>query len=276
MKRMSKRQRELPTSTRRRSKRHIQEVVSAADNGEFVDTIDGLFRMLQNHTLRRETRREVYYQTTCLLLERMRRKSNLRVGNRLAYGLSMDSPYPIHTTLSYKEHMTRSLVLGQHVCCFHASSWIQAWGNLAWVPEPVLKHVVPFSFHLEVFDENLVDIDDEEVYVPLESQELEVIPIRERPKRFESQLTLSVLAKGHMAIPCDFVRTHSVQRYNKGNGPLKDDKRKVTGIKILDDLEQRIERVEKILNKEKEKMNLKKGKGKMVMERGKTSFEQIA
>ncbi|GJU88701.1 hypothetical protein Tco_1301124, partial [Tanacetum coccineum] len=46
------------------------------------------------------------------------------------------------------------------------------------------------------------------------------------------------------------------------------DKRKVTGIKILDDLEQRIERVEKILNKEKEKMNLKKGKGKMVMERG--------
>ncbi|GKF48336.1 hypothetical protein Tco_0141587, partial [Tanacetum coccineum] len=47
---------------------------------------------------------------------------------------------------------------------------------------------------------------------------------------------------------------------NKGNGPLKDDKRKVTGIKILDDLEQRIERVEKILNKEKEKMNLKKGK----------------
>ncbi|GJV85922.1 hypothetical protein Tco_1525820 [Tanacetum coccineum] len=82
MKRMSKRQRELPTSTRRRSKRHIQEVVSAADNGEFVDTIDGLFRMLQNHTLRRETRREVYYQTTCLLLERMRRKSNLRVGNR--------------------------------------------------------------------------------------------------------------------------------------------------------------------------------------------------
>ncbi|GJV93492.1 hypothetical protein Tco_1541305 [Tanacetum coccineum] len=33
------------------------------------------------------------------------------------------------------------------------------------------------------------------------SQELEVIPIQERPKRFESQLTLSVLAKGYMAIP---------------------------------------------------------------------------
>ncbi|GKC11772.1 putative reverse transcriptase domain-containing protein, partial [Tanacetum coccineum] len=33
---MSKRQRQLHTSTRRRSKRHIQEVVSAADNGEVV------------------------------------------------------------------------------------------------------------------------------------------------------------------------------------------------------------------------------------------------
>nr|GEX30180.1 hypothetical protein [Tanacetum cinerariifolium] len=33
---MSKRQRQLPTSTRRRSKRNIQEVVSAADNGEVV------------------------------------------------------------------------------------------------------------------------------------------------------------------------------------------------------------------------------------------------
>ncbi|GKB21392.1 hypothetical protein Tco_0855315 [Tanacetum coccineum] len=35
-KRMSKRQRQLPTSTRRHSKRHIQEVASAADNGEVV------------------------------------------------------------------------------------------------------------------------------------------------------------------------------------------------------------------------------------------------
>ncbi|GKE08633.1 hypothetical protein Tco_1412184, partial [Tanacetum coccineum] len=41
---------------------------------------------------------------------------------------------------------------------------------------------------------------------------------------------------------------------------LVDDKSKVTGIKILDDLEQRIEKVEKILNKAKEKMLLKKGK----------------
>ncbi|GJZ16274.1 hypothetical protein Tco_0551951 [Tanacetum coccineum] len=63
---------------------------------------------------------------------------------------------------------------------------------------------------------------------------------------------------------------------DKGNGPLKDDKREVTGIKILDDLKQRIEKVEKILNKAKEKMVLKKGKEKMVMERGKTSYEQIA
>ncbi|GJT46695.1 retrotransposon protein, putative, ty3-gypsy subclass [Tanacetum coccineum] len=51
------------------------------------------------------------------------------------------------------------------------------------------------EFRLEVFDENLVDINDEEVYVP---SELEVIPIQERPKRFESQLALSVLAKGYM------------------------------------------------------------------------------
>nr|GFA96420.1 hypothetical protein [Tanacetum cinerariifolium] len=35
-KRMSKRQRESPMSTRRHSKRHIQEVVLAADNGEVV------------------------------------------------------------------------------------------------------------------------------------------------------------------------------------------------------------------------------------------------
>ncbi|GJZ55409.1 hypothetical protein Tco_0610602 [Tanacetum coccineum] len=55
-----------------------------------------------------------------------------------------------------------------------------------------------------------------------------------------------------------------------------DDKRKVTRIKILDDLEQRIENVEKHLNKakekidlnkRKEKMDLNKGKEKMVMER---------
>ncbi|GJR98022.1 hypothetical protein Tco_0270196 [Tanacetum coccineum] len=48
---------------------------------------------------------------------------------------------------------------------------------------------------------------------------------------------------------------------------VKDDKRKVTRIKILDDLEQRIENVEKHLNKAKEKMDLNKRKEKMVMER---------
>nr|GEX95577.1 zinc finger, CCHC-type [Tanacetum cinerariifolium] len=47
----------------------------------------------------------------------------------------------------------------------------------------------------------------------------------------------------------------------------RDDKRKVTRIKILDDLEQKIEKVEKDLNKAKEKMDLNKGKKKMVMER---------
>ncbi|GKF11328.1 hypothetical protein Tco_0049254, partial [Tanacetum coccineum] len=54
---------------------------------------------------------------------------------------------------------------------------------------------------------------------------------------------------------------------DKGKGPLKDDKSEVTGTKILDDLEKRIEKVKKILNKAKEKMLLKKGKEKMVMER---------
>ncbi|GKD06917.1 hypothetical protein Tco_1186602 [Tanacetum coccineum] len=62
----------------------------------------------------------------------------------------------------------------------------------------------------------------------------------------------------------------------KGKGPLKDDKSEVTRIKILDDLEKRIKKVEKLLNKAKEKMLLKKGKEKKVMERGKVSFEQIA
>ncbi|GKC77809.1 hypothetical protein Tco_1128583, partial [Tanacetum coccineum] len=47
---------------------------------------------------------------------------------------------------------------------------------------------------------------------------------------------------------------------DKGKGHLKDDKSEVTGINILDDLEQRIEKVENILNKVKEKMLLKKGK----------------
>ncbi|GKB65966.1 hypothetical protein Tco_1444551 [Tanacetum coccineum] len=54
---------------------------------------------------------------------------------------------------------------------------------------------------------------------------------------------------------------------DKGNGPLKDDKSEVTGIKILDDLDLRFDKLEKILNKAKEKMVLKKGKEKMVMER---------
>nr|GEU69143.1 hypothetical protein [Tanacetum cinerariifolium] len=59
----------------------------------------------------------------------------------------------------------------------------------------------------------------------------------------------------------------------KGKGPLKvfsilvDEKSEVTGIKILDDLEKRIEKFENFLNKAKEKMILKKGKEKMVMER---------
>nr|GEW73246.1 hypothetical protein [Tanacetum cinerariifolium] len=34
---------------------------------------------------------------------------------------------------------------GQQVCCFYASAWIQAW-----IPEPVLKHDVPFIYELWV------------------------------------------------------------------------------------------------------------------------------
>ncbi|GKC85467.1 hypothetical protein Tco_1141184, partial [Tanacetum coccineum] len=51
-----------------------------------------------------------------------------------------------------------------------------------------------------------------------------------------------------------------------------DDKRKVTEMKILDLLEQRISEVGKHLKKAKEKMDINKGKEKMVMKRGKCSF----
>ncbi|GKB34852.1 phospholipase-like protein, partial [Tanacetum coccineum] len=60
-KRMSKRQRELPTSTRRRSKRHIQEVVSAADNGEVVketqllDSHEDVFQPRASKRMKKET-----------------------------------------------------------------------------------------------------------------------------------------------------------------------------------------------------------------------------
>ncbi|GKB51707.1 hypothetical protein Tco_0902460, partial [Tanacetum coccineum] len=48
---------------------------------------------------------------------------------------------------------------------------------------------------------------------------------------------------------------------------VKYDKRKVTKVKILDLLEQRISRVGKHLTKVKKKMDINKGKEKMVMER---------
>ncbi|GJW45716.1 hypothetical protein Tco_0077362 [Tanacetum coccineum] len=56
---------------------------------------------------------------------------------------------------------------------------------------------------------------------------------------------------------------------DKGKGPLKDDKSEVTGIKILDDLEQRVEKLKKFLTRQKRKCFLKreKGKGKMAMKR---------
>ncbi|GJY44966.1 hypothetical protein Tco_0433179 [Tanacetum coccineum] len=48
---------------------------------------------------------------------------------------------------------------------------------------------------------------------------------------------------------------------------VKYDKRKLTEMKILELLEQRIEKVGKHLNKEKQIMDINKGKEKMVMER---------
>ncbi|GJX09527.1 hypothetical protein Tco_0199386 [Tanacetum coccineum] len=70
----------------------------------------------------------------------------------------------------------------------------------------------------------------------------------------------SCMYRPSVILPLDDTLTCSAREDDKGKGPLK-------GIKILDDLEQRIEKVENILNKAKEKMVLKKGKEKMVMER---------
>ncbi|GKF29826.1 hypothetical protein Tco_0096168 [Tanacetum coccineum] len=59
--RMSKRQTQLPTSSRRRSKRHIQEVVSAADNGEVVketqllDSHEDVFQRRASKRMKKET-----------------------------------------------------------------------------------------------------------------------------------------------------------------------------------------------------------------------------
>ncbi|GJU77762.1 hypothetical protein Tco_1274832 [Tanacetum coccineum] len=55
-----------------------------------------------------------------------------------------------------------------------------------------------------------------------------------------------------------------------------DDKIKVTQMKIQDLIEKRIEKAEQHLNKEKQIMHINKGNKKMVMERGKCSFEDIA
>ncbi|GKB31207.1 phospholipase-like protein [Tanacetum coccineum] len=58
---MSKRQRQLHTSTRRSSKRHIQEVVSAADNGEVVketqlpDSHEDVFQPRASKRMKKET-----------------------------------------------------------------------------------------------------------------------------------------------------------------------------------------------------------------------------
>ncbi|GKD98023.1 hypothetical protein Tco_1381920, partial [Tanacetum coccineum] len=96
----------------------------------------------------------------------------------------------------------------------------------------------------------------------------------------DSFIKVEIIKKTHKISPNDDVGVGNdeegdVDIDEKRNGPLKDDKRKVTGIKILDYLEQRIENVKKDLNKIKEKMDLNKGKEKMVMKKGNTSFEQI-
>nr|GEV81078.1 phospholipase-like protein [Tanacetum cinerariifolium] len=68
-KRMSKRQRELPTSTRRRSKRHIQEVVLAADNGEVMKETqlpDSHEDVFQQHALERMKKETLL--SDCLLV----------------------------------------------------------------------------------------------------------------------------------------------------------------------------------------------------------------
>ncbi|GJR94678.1 hypothetical protein Tco_0266852 [Tanacetum coccineum] len=130
-KRMSKRQRELPTSTRRRSKRHIQEVVLAVDNGDVV-----------KETQLPDSHEDVFQPRTS---KRMKKET-----------LLSDWPPVIRNYLK-EIHITR---------------WeeIQAWGNpvwtgvsdvllpdpvlkhdiQAWVPELVLKHVVPFMCELWV------------------------------------------------------------------------------------------------------------------------------
>ncbi|GKE02688.1 hypothetical protein Tco_1390671 [Tanacetum coccineum] len=84
-----------------------------------------------------------------------------------------------------------------------------------------------------------------------------------RPDVFQSRPQSGVFVTfglGARSSPVPLDDTLTFLANDKGKGPLK-------GIKILDDLEQRIEKVENILNKAKEKMVLKKGKEKMVMER---------
>ncbi|GJR52444.1 hypothetical protein Tco_1402965 [Tanacetum coccineum] len=69
----------------------------------------------------------------------------------------------------------------------------------------------------------------------------------------------------HDAIADDILDDLSKKEWEKQQR-VKDDKRKVIEMKIMDVLEQRIEKVGKHLNKAKEKIDVNKGKEKMVME----------
>ncbi|GJZ92146.1 hypothetical protein Tco_0664211 [Tanacetum coccineum] len=79
----------------------------------------------------------------------------------------------------------------------------------------------------------------------------------------------------HEAIADDILNDLLKREWEKQQR-VKYDKRKVTEIKILELLEQKIEKVRKYLNKEKQIMVINKGKEKMVMERSNSYFEHIA
>nr|GEV51314.1 retrovirus-related Pol polyprotein from transposon TNT 1-94 [Tanacetum cinerariifolium] len=170
-KRMSKRQRELPTSTRRHSKRHIQEVVLAADNGEVVketqlpDSHEDVFQPRASKRMKKET-----LLSDCPpVIGNYLKKSTLRVGKRKGVVTFYDTlgdkkpwdkedrPWWIEISATDEQTTTEGHV---KAWCLQAKehtsqgiynhlyfSTIQAWGNPVWtgvsdvlLPDPVLKH----------------------------------------------------------------------------------------------------------------------------------------
>ncbi|GJV99507.1 NAC domain-containing protein [Tanacetum coccineum] len=221
-KRMSKRQRQLPTSTRRRSKRHIQEVVLAADNGEVVketqlpDSHEDVFQARASKRMKETLLldcppvignyfkeihlapwEEVYIPVNIpgihwfLAVFKIRKgvvtfydtlsdkkpwdkddrpwwiKFRQLMSKQLRKGMSkhgilkQNNIHPKGYTITFtsllnvpkqsgvyddcgvwrthdklfleiQDHVLMDGGRGQHVRCFHASSWIQAWGNPIW------------------------------------------------------------------------------------------------------------------------------------------------